>query len=148
MRGVLATAALLVLLSTVAACGRTRTVVSVQTVTVRTLPGISPRYADPVFGVHFPLTLAQLTTIQGRIARASRDARHDPDIEAPIANVELRWEVGDPIRAVRVVYTYFCAHVEGIGYEEVRMDERGRETMLSSALGFDPQVGQLCVTPN
>jgi len=145
VRRALFAAGLLLSVSALGGCGQTRVVVSVQTETVRTLPGVPDLYAN-VLGIYIPLTLAQTNKIGADMASYRRFAQQDPDIGAAVANVELHWERGDPIRSIRVVYTLFCTGA-GIGYEEVRIDQRGRETSLSSAPDFDPDVGQLCVTP-
>jgi hypothetical protein len=148
VRRALFAAGLLLSVSALGGCGQTRVVVSVQTVTVRTLPGVPDLYAN-VLGIYIPLTLEQMNKIGADIASYRRSVQQEPDIGAAVANVELHWEPGDPIRSVRVTYTLFCSHTEGIGYEEVRIDERGRETSLSSAPDFDPESGdQLCVTPS
>jgi hypothetical protein len=121
--------------ATATGCGtphRTVTITAESKVPVGYLPW------DGRAGVNLALSLPQLARLERDIAFNRRNATTDPDLFAPVASVNLTWEVGDRLGTVRVHFVFACSGADW-GYEDISIDAQGRERVLIPTTGSTDQ---------
>jgi hypothetical protein len=122
-----------------AGCGNTRTVT--VTTTVNPVPKSGLAYVDPL-GVHLPVSLAQLHTINRFITSSDRMARGAPDVAAPVASVEVTHRWDQRPGWIRVIYHFYCTAADD-GYEVDVLSPQGISNLVETAPSIDTTTGDV-----